>query len=210
MSADALVLDEATHTYTLNGLRLWSVTQILGAAGLTQPIDYPPSATRRGHAVHRACALWAAGRLDEERLAAAWRPYLDAYKQATNDIALQVEHSELRLASSFGFAGTLDIAGHVYPDITPNLVILDIKTGVPEPCAELQTAGYAILYEAAFGVAYSKIKRGTLQLSDDGSYRLRWHDDPLGRHRIEFLAAISIAQVRRRYGLLSELEGDPT
>ena len=55
-----LTFDEATHTYTLDGIRLPSVTEVTRFCAYDYRSDRPwlaEAAARRGTAVHEACAL---------------------------------------------------------------------------------------------------------------------------------------------------------
>ena len=85
-TSDALVFDEASHLYTLDGERLPSVTQILQRAGAIDFDHIPPQirerALARGTAVHRAVHYFNENDLDVDAFRTTWpeyAPYLDAW-----------------------------------------------------------------------------------------------------------------------------------
>ena len=64
-----LTFDEATHTYTLDGIQLPSVTEVTRFCAYDYKSDRPwlaEAAARRGTAVHEACALIDYGEEPEE------------------------------------------------------------------------------------------------------------------------------------------------
>jgi hypothetical protein len=85
-TSDALVFDEATHTYTLDGERLPSVTQILQRAGAIDFSHIPPTileaARERGTAVHKAVHYFNENDLDVDVFRVAFPdywPYVSAW-----------------------------------------------------------------------------------------------------------------------------------
>lgn len=96
---EGLVFDEATHTGTVAGESLLSVTTILRRAELT-PDFYKwldPWYLTRGTYVHLASELYDKGLLDEDTVDEAIRPYLEAYKVFRRDFQAQVTGIEVRL-----------------------------------------------------------------------------------------------------------------
>lgn len=177
-----LVFDESTHTYTLGGRRLPSVTTILRAEGFIDSTWFTEYARDRGTKVHQAIALFDAGELDEGLLDPVLAPYLDAWRRFLSDAQVTIDASEVQLASPiYGFAGTIDKLAVV----GGARAILDIKTSrSPARWWGLQLAGYHIL-QGEVG-----LRRYSVQLLDDGSYRMQEYRDRTDR--AVFLAALSV------------------
>lgn len=173
MSAAAVTFDAATHTYTVSGVRVPSVTQVL--APLSDLAGIPASVLNAkrdlGHAVHMACELDDADNLDEATVHAAVQPYLRAYRAFRQDTRAVVLACEQRVYHPVHrYAGTLDrvfrIDGHK--------VLTDLKTCFTTPASVgPQTAAY----QAAHGNAEVK-RRAALQLRPDGTYRFQPLDNP--------------------------------
>src|ERR1051325_3028462 len=77
--------DDTSHTYTLDGRRLMSVTGVWGAAGF-DPYEGVPrrlveGRSRLGKVVHAVCALDEAGQLDDNSVAPEAATYLAALRQ---------------------------------------------------------------------------------------------------------------------------------
>ena len=166
-----LTFDELKHEYRHGGKVVSSVTQILQHAGLIDlsmvkegVLEY-----RRvlGTAVHRATELYDQEDLDVDSLDSRIRPYLDAWIKFKADTNIVIKENELRLFHpTYRFAGTLDRVGMLGKD----RVLIDLKTGLMYPSYGPQTAAYKSAYEHQ---TKKKIqKRYTVQLKDDGNYRL--------------------------------------
>lgn len=170
-----LHFDEPSHTYTVDGARVPSVTQVLAACYDFSHV--PPGVLAAkgelGTAVHAACELDDADDLDEESVHEAVRPYLDAYRlfkthKCTHVIATEkIVHHPVHQ-----YAGKLDLL----TEFDGARWLVDWKTPlVISPAVALQTAAYA----AALPDAYSgPWKRAALQLKNDGTYRLHEFGDP--------------------------------
>lgn len=170
-----LQFDEASHTYTLGGKVLPSVTSILSM--VSDYGDISPEVLARkatlGHQVHESCQLLIENDLDEGWLAENLPevvPYVDGFKKFCADLSPRFIRVEQRLHHArLHYAGTLDLVA----EILSNDWLIDIKTTVEiKPVAGLQTAAYnAMLPKPAK-------HRGVLQLKADGSYKLREFEDP--------------------------------
>lgn len=155
--------DPETHTYTLNGERLPSVTQIL------KPIyDFsavPAGVLRRaaeyGTAVHKTVELYLKDDLDEGSLDDALKGPLEAFKTWHGD------HPEFRnrvpdietlsCNAKLKYAGTPDL---LYPDVA----VIDIKSRPVNLLTDpIQLAAYD-----HFGCG--KRERYVLELQQDGQY----------------------------------------
>ncbi len=163
---ELLEFDEPTHTYTFKGKRVPSVTQILGTLhnfdGVPEGILV--AAQERGTAVHLACEFDDHGDLDESSVddkivgyLAAWRKFRTEMRPSWLQIEARCFHPALH------YAGTVDrvclIDGVEW--------VIDIKTSIASHAIwGLQTAAYAQALNMA------NAKRGTVQLRNDGTYRL--------------------------------------
>ena len=122
-----LTFDEATHTYTLDGIQLPSVTEVTRFCAYDYKSDRPwlaEAAARRGTAVHEACALIDYGEDPEETPEIAG--YLKAYRRFLKDWKPEWKLIECPIADrNMKMAGTMDRFGIIHN--AP--AILDIKTG---------------------------------------------------------------------------------
>jgi RecB family exonuclease len=144
MATGELHFDEATHTYTVDGVEYPSVTTILKDVGLidTSGPWYTDWHRDRGTQVHKALELFDDGDLDEESLDDEIRPYLDAWDRFLTETRCEMMYLERRVVDpELKFAGTIDRI--VYWLCA--WWVLDIKTGPHEPWHALQTAAYARL-----------------------------------------------------------------
>ena len=184
-----LEFNEATHTYTLGERHLPSVTTILKAEGFIDSTWFTEYSRDRGTKVHQAIRLYDEGELDEDALDAVLVPYLAAWRRFLADGQVEIDASEVQLASPvYGFAGTIDKLARIGGR---GVAILDIKTSrTPARWWGLQLAGYHIL-QGEVGR-----RRYTVQLLDDGSYRLHEYKDR--EDRAVFLAAVAVYNWKRR------------
>ena len=159
--------DEPSHTYTIDGKVIPSVTQIL--APLTDLSKIPwavlEAKRRLGTDVHKAAELYDNGRLDESSVSDRARPYLEAYKSflsATGAVVLLNEHRVYHPIRHY--AGTLD---RLY-DIDGVEWLVDIKTS----SQIYRATGPQLFAYMMAGELKSGTRRAALQLKPDGSYRL--------------------------------------
>lgn len=187
----ALQFDEATHTYTLDGVVLPSVTQALqvlpNGYHMVDP-EVMDRAAKLGTAVHDIIARDVAGELDEESVDFDLLPYLDMFRHFRGTSGFEPILSEERVYSTqHGYAGTLDLFGI----LNGRHVLIDNKRTVAVPRSTgPQTAGYeAALRERFPDFAKLKIDRFALHLTPN-----RWQLVPLkdpGDMRV-FLSALNI------------------
>ena len=185
-----LNFDPATHTYTLDGVVLPSVTQILQSVGLINFSGISPDVLQRvadfGTAVHLATALDDVGDLDEETLDPNLWPYLTAWRCFRRDeMGLQkfFEIEQPLAHPDYGFAGT--------PDRIGAMIIIDIKTStVVPPWTGLQLAAYSVLANI------TTARRIAVQLKGDGTYQI--HEFKDRKDREIFLAALSVYKWREK------------
>ena len=146
--AAAVQYDAATHSYTLAGRRLPSVTQIIGEARLETFEFVKPgildAAREFGRHVHEATHLFDMGVLDSQNLDPALVPYVEAWQQFLEDTGAVVIASEQPLVhEKLGYAGTPDRILAWGKDI----VVPDLKSTAAVPrTVGVQTAAYAKAY----------------------------------------------------------------
>lgn len=165
--------DEATHTYSLDGKKLPSVTEICGL--LNNWGDINPAilmqAARRGTVVHEYCELVDYG-VDEDGIECEpeLAGYVIAYMRFLRDYKPLWEMVEQKVYSDqFGFAGTLDRFGTI--DGKP--VLLDIKTS--SSVNKLQKIIWACqlsAYVLLLAKEDQDIRRWNLVLKRDGKYQI--------------------------------------
>lgn len=190
--------DEQTHTYTLNGQGLPSVTGILKDEGFVDTRFYDDYGRTRGEYVHKAAHLYDTGQLDEAALDPVLKPYLDAWKKFLNDSLFHVLDSEVpRHHPRLMYAGTPDKVG--FFDVVPSkdiMSVIDIKTGAAEPWTALQLAGYAEMVKHDFKIF--SCNRYALELKPDGNYKLITYADR--QDTAVWLAALTIYHWKHNNG----------
>ena len=165
--------DEATHTYSLDGKKLPSVTEICGL--LNNWGDINPAilmqAARRGTVVHEYCELADYG-VDEDGIECEpeLAGYVIAYMRFLRDYRPLWEMVEQRVYSEqFGFAGTLDRYGTI--DGKP--VLLDIKTSSSvNKLTKIIWACQLSAYQLLLAKEGEEVKRWNLVLKKDGKYQI--------------------------------------
>ncbi len=180
--------DPMTHTYAKDGIRYPSVTEILAAEGFygDAAAYFTEYSRDRGRFVHKIIQYHTEGVLDESTIDPVLRPYFDAWLKFERDTGFVSVICEKPMASDlYQVAGTPDHIGPLYDAEA----IIDVKTGVMNPAAQIQTAAYEILYG-------KHAKRFGLQLKPDGKYKLsKEYKDRTDRG--VFLSALSIFQWKK-------------
>ncbi|MGO4278245.1 PD-(D/E)XK nuclease family protein [Cupriavidus sp. RAF20_2] len=171
----ALLFNEASHTYTADGVVIPSVTQILAPLNDLSFIKPDVLQYKRelGTAVHKATELYDQGELDEATVPAVVQPYLNGWIRLRAELSFEILGMEERVFHpAHRYAGTYD-----------RLVLLDgkrciwdLKTGGMFPSYGPQTAAYKNAVEKASGKRVEG--RYTVELRDDGTYRLHEMTDP--------------------------------
>lgn len=164
--------DPTTHTYTIDGTEVPSVTTVCRFLGYDQKSDKPwlaQMAADRGTRIHEACAMLDYGEEPEESPDIAG--YLTGYRRFLKDYRPDWEGVEYVTGNlGDGLAGTVDRFGTLCDGST---CILDIKTGsyLHDAPLRAQLTGYRRLlyHERGFDPDYLY----ALQLSKDGTYTLR-------------------------------------
>lgn len=193
----AFVFQSKGHRYTLDGVRLPSVTECIREAGLTPSMDFVSDwHLNRGSQVHAATALFDQEDLDESVLDAALRGRLEAWKAfraaTVADFAI-TEIEKPRHSPLLRFAGTPDRVG-VWRG---RPCIVEIKSGKPDPSHGIQTAAYALLASA--------VERLGVYLADDGTFKVVTYTDR--NDAAVFTAALTCWHWRAANGLLTSEAG---
>ena len=171
------LFDEATHTYTLDGVVIPSVTEICApiTCGKYPPVGVVQQAAARGTRVHELCALYDMDALPDE-IEAGLVGYVKAWAAFCRDYKPVWTHIELPLYGEIDpgqpFAGTLDRIG----EIDGLTRVVDIKTtaSLDRPAKVAlceQITGYECL--AALNDIDIICSAGMgVQLFADGNYRV--------------------------------------
>lgn len=196
--APGITFDEATHSYTLDGLP---------APGVTSPLDMfydfrfvkevdLEKARDKGKKVHKTIELFEAGTLDRKSLDPVLERHLHWWEKFKADFGFLPAGFEVFVASrKRRFCGQMDCHGILLPmDQRPEEeLLLDVKTGVPYAPHSLQTAGYKIA-AVEQGILGKDAKRASLYLDEEG-YQIKWHTSPMDE--LAFLSALTIHHWRQ-------------
>lgn len=190
-----LEFDADTHTYTLNGQRLPSVTQVLAPLNdfSMVPPDVLEAAREFGSHVHEACDLFNRDLLDWSSLDPPLVPYVEAWQKFLDESGAVPIASEVRVVhAQYGYAGS--------PDVVlawgKRTAIPDIKaTAVVPPTVGPQTAAYAKAWQAMHGGR--EPARYCIHLREDGTYRSHARTDPADWSI--FLSALNCHKFREKH-----------
>lgn len=150
-----LTFDEGTHTYRWMFEIVPSVTQIISGGG--GGVDYSgiprhilERAAEIGTEVHKSVEVFHDALLQGDKASlethdASAAEYLLGYAQFLEDTGFRALHTEKKLYSHKGYAGTVDLIGEIYD----RRCIADIKTTskLHTDTTELQLAAYKYLAE---------------------------------------------------------------
>lgn len=183
------------HSYHLNGVRLPSVTEILKDLGLIDTTFFAPEHAERGARVHEATVFWDETGMDDDTLPEEWAGYLSAWKKFREETGFVPSHIE----QAFGtedtisierYAGTVDRIGKTH---TINPLILDIKTGPPQPWHRLQLAAYAILVKRELNIPIWDM--WGVHLRKDGTYSVKSYRSI--EHSPDWLAVLTVYHIKQ-------------
>lgn len=179
--------DPITHTFKINGVAVPSVTQALKGVGIIDDRFYTDEARERGIAVHAACHYLDEECLEWSTVAPEIVPYVEAYqrfKEESDFVPAMIEEPVFN--EQYFYGGILDRTGL----LNGQAVLLDLKSGDPEPWVSLQLGGYSACLAKHH-------KRFSLQLKDNGKYKLQEYIDP-SDIKI-FLSCVAIANWKSRF-----------
>lgn len=152
IATKGLTFDEPSHTYTLNGIVLPSVTQVIRDNRLSSDFAFVSTADMErarqlGQAVHVATHYNDEGTLDDATVDPAVRPFLDAWRRFVSERQIEFVALEQRVADqTYQFCGTVDRIARIVGSSSLGEIIIDLKTGDPKAAgANYQTAAYAHL-----------------------------------------------------------------
>ena len=194
----ALIFDEAAHTYTVEGVVLPSVTQVLQDVGVIDygfiPREERERYLQRGRAVHLATELDDAGELEEESVVPAIAGFLAAWRRFRSESGFVPELIEYRSYNpSLGYAGTLDRSGK----IGQSLYLLDIKTGHSPWWVAIQLAAYCYFFNRP--LLYRRI---AVEVHDDGTYKVSEFQSSKTRQDFDvFTAALMVSRAKERHAV---------
>ena len=195
---DVLQFDSVSHTYTLRGRRLESVTQVLEDVGIVDFSQIPPStrneALRRGSVVHEAIAMDIEDDLVDESVPEAYMGYVLAARRFRADKGFEVElHEHRSYHPQFLYSGTLDAKGWANVGSGRRRYLVDWKSGIASSWVRYQLAAYA-----GFFPSPAAELRLCVELHADGSYR--FFEFPAAEFRADFdvfLSALTVMRVKR-------------
>lgn len=165
-----ITFDPITHTYTLDGQPVPSVTTILKDMGFIDTTWFTDYGRHRGKLVHRIIHWHLTRELEEETVDDALMGYFEAWRRFESETGFVSTETEKPLASEiWRFAGTPDHIGYFQKRDGRDSVI-DVKSGAVSPSTPLQLSGYEILHGHT-------LKRFGLQLKEDGRYSLKEFKD---------------------------------
>lgn len=201
-----LDFDPDAHRYLLDGRSVPSVTAVLRSTGISVAPPIPEAemafALARGSALHAACELLDAGTLDEDSVDPAIAGRLDGYRRFREEVLFDRVGSELRVASIvYRYAGTLDLVGWIHGELS----VVDLKSAAsPDAATAIQTAAYARAWQESHLLAGCETghvgRTYSLNLRDDGTYRLTRLDLLEPNAWQVFLAALTVHTWRARNG----------
>lgn len=206
-----LEFDAVSHSYTLQGFPVPSVTRVLSPLQDYDPTSqYLETARQRGTDVHTATELhdrrrdaivirddkWRPDGIRGYITATTIAPYLDAWKKFLADTDFEIHEIEKRVCSlRHRYAGTLDRLGV----LNGRRVVIDIKTTAKmSPVMGIQLAAYQFAVNEKTPWVKQYPYRFICQLKPDGSYRLEEFKDK--SDFTVFLALLTIHSWRSRHG----------
>lgn len=139
---NGLTFEPETHTYRVGEEIIPSVTQILKEVGLIDTSFFTPEHAERGTLVHGATQFWDETGMEDDTIPGELLGYLEAWKKFREETGFIPSHIEQSLYSRQGYAGTVDRIGKTHKI---NALLLDIKSGPPQPWHRLQLAAYALM-----------------------------------------------------------------
>jgi hypothetical protein len=165
--------DAKSHTYTVGGKRVLSITQLLTVSGEVNEEFFTDEGSARGTAVHKLTANFDMGAIDLATGGGVYRPYLLAYADA---LAL-IPHRWTAIEEPFvhrgyRFAGTPDRVGIVRGAAS----VFEIKSGGFSKSHQVQTALQAILVSDRLQLPPEMIQRYVLYVTPKGRGKVEIND----------------------------------
>lgn len=168
------------HRYFYDGQRVPGVTSLIEQVHPFTGVhpEVLRAAQDRGDYVHRMCQYLDEDDFDQESCWPEYRGYMHAWLRFTRECRPQWHGVEPMLYHpTLGFAGQPDRLGTL--NGKPDLCVPDIKTGEQTLRVwGIQNAAYRAL-AAVVDPEYMLARRFTIQLRNDGTYKLHEHTGPL-------------------------------
>ena len=137
--------NEKLHEYRVGGIVTPSVSQILKYNGLMDNFRRSETNLNNGKAIHKALELHDLGILDYTSIDKRLKKCIDLWDKFKKDVGISlIIGAEEKVHFGVLYAGTID---RVLSLRSGRKMILDFKSGNPQPWAALQTAAYAIAYD---------------------------------------------------------------
>lgn len=154
--------DDATHTYTMRGIRHRSVTQTLTDAGLIDTRYYTDDACARGTRIHKAIELWDGCKAPEQMGLGAtdlgyWRAYTDWLAESQTRTVAREQRVNF---------GHVDLVG---VSRAQRLGVYDFKTGPEADWHSAQIVAYWQLVRSTIGEP--DLDAWLIYLRGNGRYR---------------------------------------
>ena len=181
------LFDLNLHIYTLDGIRLPSITGLLKSEGYIDCVFYDERGRERGQEVHRTCHLDDIDDLVEESVSDEIMGYLSGWRKFKADNGYTHIRAEIPMYHAIKrFAGTPDrdceVKGH--------RAIVEIKSGSLAPWTAIQTALQQLLCEdedRRAGLQHLLRKRYAVHLPGNSTYKLIEYKDRTDRAVAESL-----------------------
>ena len=149
-----------------------------------------------------AVHYWNDGQLDETSVDERVEPYLRAWKRFCADFRYEPEVNEMiGYSEKWNFAGTFDTIGTWRQLRKRPRVLIDVKSGLPDPCHGPQTAAYVQLARENDLVDRTEMpQRAVVRLQPNGHYMVDPMMDP--GDWATFVAALQCHNFKSRHGIL--------
>lgn len=184
---ETLTFDEATHTYTLNGEKLPSVTRLLKDAGLVDDRWFNEQGARRGSFAHSALEFYDHNDLDESTLDPRLLGFLEGWKKFKAESQIEILSIEERVCNeAYWYAGTLDRRVMMQGEE----IIIDVKTGAPMAHHGCQLALYRMCFPRPLGGMGVYLSEGGYKIIEYGQLE----------HMATARAIVTLAAWKRKYG----------
>ncbi len=187
-----ITLDEATHTYRVDGRVVRSVTQVLADAGMVDTRFFTEEGRDRGHKVHMITEMYDEGSLIEHKVPDDLKGYLRAWQKFLHDTkAVVVETEKMVYCPTLNYAGQFD----KILEWNGRDWIADIKGHTSVASERVQTAAYANCKANPL-----PLDRVAIHLLPNGKYRKETHGiEDFERDFDTFRAALVISRWRREH-----------
>ena len=138
-----LTFDYGKHQYSLDGRVIPGVSEILQGAGLSDPRWFKPEHAERGHAIHSLIEQY---NNEDPVPPSEYQGYVNSWMEFESDWQILVDSAERKIYHElYNYAGTIDALGE---DEDGEVIVIDVKTGVPMPWHQLQLCAYGMMVKA--------------------------------------------------------------